>query len=132
MFFTDFLFVLALALILSGVLAWGFGWRHPARSDAVGPSALFLFLILLFAMWAGGAWLPPWGPVWYGTAWLMFLLVGLVISLLILAIATPIRSPRPPRKTDAEEVVGTVFGIFFWILMIGLFVAVLVRYLTLR
>ena len=127
-------FVFLFALILSSILAWGFGWRHPARSDAVGTSVLFLFLILMFAMWAGGAWLPPWGPLWYGIPWLNLLFVGLLVSLLVLAIATPVRRPRTSREAveQAEEaaVVGTAFGLFFWVLMVGLLIAVVVRYLV--
>jgi len=62
MFWINLLFVFLFALLLGSILSWGFGWRHPARSDAVGASFLFLFLILLLAMWAGGVWFVPWGP----------------------------------------------------------------------
>ncbi len=130
----DFVFVLVLALLFSAVLGWGFGWRHPARSDALGASMLFLFVILLFGMWAAGAWFPVWGPVWYGTPWLTFLLVGLVVSLLILAVVAP--PPRPPRTRSeaikAEDdtlVVGTVFGLFFWLLLLGFLASIAARYL---
>lgn len=134
MLFVDLLFVLVLALILSSVLAWGFGWRHPARADAVGASMLFLFFILMLAMWAGWAWLPAWGPLLYGTPWLTLLLVGVLLSLLVLALVVPSRPTRPPRGTTepAEDVaaVGTIFGIFFWILMVGLLIAIISRYLV--
>lgn len=46
MFWVDLIFVLIFALLLSSILSWGFGWRHPARRDTVGTSFVFLFLIL--------------------------------------------------------------------------------------
>jgi hypothetical protein len=132
MFWIHFLFALVFALVLSSILAWGLDWRHPERRDAVGTSVLFLFLILLFAMWAGTAYLPPWGPVLYGTPWLNTLVIGLLVSLLVLAIAAPKRRAPAPSATreTAEEVivVGTAFGIFFWILIIGLLMAALISY----
>jgi NADH:ubiquinone oxidoreductase subunit 6 (subunit J) len=132
MIIIDLLMVFLFAIILTSVVTWGFGWRHPAGSETVGASVLFLFVILMLAMWAGGAWLPPWGPVWNGTSWLNLLMIGLLVSLLILAVTAPKRRPRSPQEAaeQAEEsaVVGTVFGIFFWILFMGLLVAALVQY----
>lgn len=134
MFLIELLFVFVLALILSGVLAWGIGWRHPASAGAAGTSALFLFLILMFAMWAGGAWLPPWGPIWQGTPWLSLLLIGFLVSLLVLAVATPARRPPRTRREATEQaeeaaVLGTAFGLFFWLLLLVLLIAVVIRYL---
>jgi hypothetical protein len=132
MFWIDLLLVFVFALILSGVLIWGFGWRHPAQDEAVGASFLFLFLILLVVMWAVGGWLEPWGPVVYDTPWLGLLLIGLIISLLILAVATPTwRRKRPEPMAEAEEAVAaTIFGAFFWILIVGLLIAAIVSYLV--
>ena len=137
MIWANLLFVLAFAVALSSLLTWGFGWRHPARRGGGGASLLFLFLVLVFAMWAGGAWIPRWGPVAYDTPWLTILLVGLFISLLILALAAPTH-PRPHRAaggaatasaaTRDEETIGVVFGIFFWVLIIGLVAAIVFRY----
>lgn len=133
LFFIDLIFVMVFALILSSILGWGFGWRHPAHGDAIGASFLFLFLVLFFAMWAIGGWLPPWGPVVYETPWLGLLLVGIFVSLILLAAVTPARrrpSPAEAVEEAREEVVAaTAFGIFFWILMIGLLIAVAARYL---
>ena len=135
MFWIDLLFIIVFAGILSSILTWGVGWRHPARSDAVVTSVLFLFVLLLFAMWAGGAWLPPRGPVFRGTPWLSLLLIGLFVSLIVLAVATPVR--RPPRtpveaaeEAREEAVTAAAFGIFFWILILGLLIAAIVSYLV--
>ena len=136
MLWTHFFLALVFAFILTGILVWAVGWRHPRGSSAVGPSILFLFIILLFSMWAGTAWLPGGEVGTYGTPWLGTLLIGLLIGLLILAIAAPAgRNPRTPREASERAaetaVAGTVlgiFGIFFWLLIIGLFISVLVRY----
>ena len=132
MFWIDLLFVFLFAVILSGILSWGFGWRHPAAADAVGASIAFLFVILLFTVWAVTAWLPPWGPVWYDTPWLSILLVGVLVSILILAIAAPVRRPRTPTQAAAEAreeaVTATAFGVFFWVLIAGLLIAIALSY----
>ncbi len=136
MFWIDLIFVLFFALLLSSILSWGFGWRHPARRDTVGTSFFFLFLILLVVMWAGGAWMEPWGPIVYGTPWLSLLLIGVFVSLLILAVVTPerpVRRPRTPAEQEAvrEEVeTATAFGVFFWIVIAGLLIAALISYLV--
>ncbi|MDD2239981.1 MAG: hypothetical protein PHI93_04895 [Kiritimatiellae bacterium] len=134
MIIPDLAFVFLFALVLAGILGWGAGWRHPASHNAVGTSVWFLFLVLMFVMWAGSAWLPPWGPLWRGTAWLSILVIGLLVSLLMLAIATPVRRHgklrEATKQTEDAVVVGTAFGLFFWILMIGLLTAIVVRYLV--
>lgn len=132
MFWIDILFIFLFALILSSILGWGLGWRHPAAGDAVAVSITFLFVILMLSTWAAMAWLPPWGPLLYGTPWLSILLVGLLVSLLILAVATPVRRPRTPTQEAAqarEEVLtATAFGVFFWIFIVGFLGAIAVKY----
>lgn len=132
MFWIDLLLVIFIALILSSLLSWGLGWRHPAGDGALGASFLFLFLIILFAMWAGGAWIRPWGPVGYSTTWLGLLLIGAFVALLIAAVAAPTR--RPPTLSEArvqvqeETTMAAVFGLFFWILIVGLVITAAVSY----
>ncbi len=133
MFWVDLLFVFLVAVVLSIILSWGLGWRHPAAADAFAVSMVFLFVILLFTVWAAVAWLPPWGPAWRGTPWLSILLIGIIVSLLILAAATPIRRrPRTPTQAAAEareeSLTATVFGVFFWALLAGLLVAIAISY----
>ncbi|MEJ2589482.1 MAG: hypothetical protein P8165_18245, partial [Deltaproteobacteria bacterium] len=79
-------------------------------------------------------WMEPRGPVFYGTPWLGLLLTGIFVSLLILAVAAPVRPVKPRTPAEAEEVreeveTATAFGVFFWIVVIGLFIAVLISYL---
>jgi hypothetical protein len=132
MFLMDLVLLVVFALALSGLLTLGFGWRHPARSHAVGASVGFLFLVLLFSMWASRAWFDPRGPALYGTPWLSLLLIGLLVSLLFLAVAAPVRSPRTAAEAVRQErdgaAAGTAFGLFFWLLLVALVGATLFGY----
>ena len=94
----------------------------------------FALLLFLFT-WAGGAWVRPYEPVSAGYAWLPFLFFGLFFALL-LAAAVP---PRPPRnrkealqqaraENEAEQVTAVTLGFFFWMLLAGLILALILRY----
>lgn len=99
-----------------------------------GPwGSLFAFLgILVLAGLAAQAWVLPFGPTIYGAPWLSALVVILLFSLLIAA-ATPPRSPRErPVVSEAERDItetstaGVIaFGVFFWLFLIVLFIAVI-------
>ncbi|MFW6163994.1 MAG: hypothetical protein ACODAJ_14605, partial [Planctomycetota bacterium] len=118
---------LAFTVILAGVL----GWRHP-RVEAPWAAALFVFLVLFLAAWAGGVWLMPFGPVLWGSRWLPFVLVGLVVALILLAVGSTVHQPGSSAEAVAQAretaVMGTVFGIVFWALMLCLLAAIVVHY----
>ncbi len=94
----------------------------------------FALLLLLFT-WAGGAWVGPYGPVIWGYHWLPFLFFALVFALLIAAMA-PSRPPGSNREAvekvraerTAETVTAVSLGIFFWLLLALLIVALIFRY----
>jgi hypothetical protein len=122
---------IVLAASLSLILIVLFRRRGP------GPWAgfFFVFSILFLAIWAGGIWLLPIGPPLWGESWLSFVLVGLVFALL-LAVALPSRK-RPatldlqrPEVKAASDAVELVFGLFFYLLLIVLIVAIVGRYYT--
>ena len=100
------------------------------------PAVVFLFLLLFLLIWAGGAWIGPFGPLVWASAWLPFLLVGLILGLVILAVAEPRDRRRRPtarearEPTDEERLAGAamVYGAFFWILMLLLLVAIIAAY----
>lgn len=132
MILADILLVLIFALVLSALIGWGMRWRHPAGRETASASFLFLFVVLVIVMWAGAAWLPDWGPLLYGAAWLEILLVGLFVSMIILAVATPQWKPRDVKRTgeiqpETEEEIktATVFGLFFWLLVLAFLVMVI-------
>lgn len=125
MFFVDLLFALVVALLLTAIFSAGFRNR--------GPWGLWwVFLLVVFlAAWAGGVWLTPFGPPLLDVYWLPFLFVGLVVALLIAAAVPP--EPRRPRAPVAASEVATeeavaAFSIFFWVLLIGLALAIILWY----
>ncbi len=130
MMWFDIVFALIFAMIYTGAIVWALGWRHPVGSKVAGGSMLFLFLVLLLTMWAASAWIPPWGPVAYGTSWLSLLLVGLTVSLLILAVSAPPKKPprvRREAESDPDSLAAvTIFGLYFWALIIILLLAVVI------
>jgi hypothetical protein len=126
MFFVDLLFALILALIITGIFVLAL--RTP------GPWGLWwVFLLVIFlAAWAGGLWITPFGPMWGTVSWLPFLITGLLVAL-ILAAASPPRQPRTPRQAiaqeRAEEAAFLALNVFFWVLVVGLGVAIILAYL---
>lgn len=147
MFLLDLAVAFMIAFVLSAIFVAVLGWRRPGETsgaEAIGGGALFFFLILFLATWAGGAWLATPGAA-RGAYWFPFVVVGLLVAL-VLAAVVPTgeerwrwRHPRAGQATAAamsaereraaaDLVVG--FGVFFWALLIGLALAVLVAYLA--
>lgn len=147
MILIDFVFAFLIAMLLAVVMVPLLGWRHPRTADAA-TGLLFLFLLMLAVVWAGGVWSPRYGPMLWGGYWLPFLVVGVIAALIILAIGAANETPPPPspdappgtperlvaeenrRKSKLAGGAAAVFGLFFWILLIAAAVAVVVRYLN--
>ena len=133
MLIPELLVSLALALLLTGL------YMLVARGSGRRTGLVWLFLIIFLATWAGGTWVRPFGPTLWGVNWLTFLLVGLVI-VLFLFIALPRKTPRGRRETldmlerietekELEKVTYMTLSIFFWILLLVLIIAIILRYL---
>jgi hypothetical protein len=125
MFISELLFALLIAFILAmifGIGLRGYGW-------GIG---FFLFFIVLFLVtWAGGIWITPIGPLWWGVPWLSFLFVGLLIALIMSALIPNRRRPvkgEPPGEEVTRGDVLVAMDVFFWILIIALVVALVVGY----
>jgi len=125
------IFAFLFALLVAVALGHVFGRRGP------GPLAglLFFFVLLFFAIWAGGLWMAPLGPPVWGAPWLSFLLVALFLFFLFAAL-TP-AAPRPPRRDiktgkpimeEADVLASVVMGVFFWLAVIMLIVAIVFGY----
>lgn len=78
----------------------------------------FLLLVLL-GSWAGGVWLVAFGPVISGTHWLPFLIAGIMVALLALALMQLpkfrglVYTSGQDREPAARLAIGLYFSITF-------------------
>jgi len=125
MFLADILFALCMAMLFTLVFAVGLRRTGPWANIRI------FFLVVFLAAWAGGLWISPAGPVFIGIAWLPILLFSFLLAVL-LASFTPPQRPEPKVETITEvkdkETAVRAFGAFFWILLIGLVVIILLGY----
>ena len=128
----EFVISLLIAVIVTGVFL--FLVRQTGRRTGL----LWLFLLVFLAVWAGGVWVRPFGPTLWGIHWVSFVLVG-VLVILFLIIFMPKRPPRGRHETidmldriqdekNMEELAWITLSIFFWILLFGLVIAIVLRY----
>jgi hypothetical protein len=133
MFILELLIAISISLVLSA-LFFLVTQRGERRTGF-----FWLFVIVFLATWAGGVWLRPFGPTIWGVYWLGFLLAGLFI-LLLLAIfipRQPVRGRRETldmlekvaRKRELDTFTYITLGVFFWILLAALIIAIMFRYL---
>ena len=108
---TDVLIALVVAGGCTATLAWRVGARGPNR--LMGYLSLFLFLFM--AVWAGGLWLRPIDPELWDTAWLGYLLTGLVFWL-VLGIYLTRRPGSEPAVVTKTVAMG--IGVFLYILFL--------------
>lgn len=122
------IFVVLLTLFLTSLLAFPFGWRHGRSRDDVFASWLFAILVLLPLVWAAAIWLPPAGPAIAGVNWVGPLLVGLLIALLLAALAPPRLRPlsatpptgaatAPGDRTIAAREDRVFADLMFWVFL---------------
>ena len=97
------------------------GWRRGWAETWLG-IALALVLLLL-AVWAGGVWLMPLGPMLWGGHWLSFLLVGFFVVLVLAALM-----PSRPVRTSAADSAGPLFGVLFVVAVVALAGAIVLKY----
>jgi hypothetical protein len=135
MFLIDLLVAIVIALIFASILSSSSRKRGVHRAGA-WPIFVFFFLLMLFATWAGGVWLVPFGPFIWGAYWSPFVVVGIIVWLLIAAIAW--EPPRRLQKMESiaqdqqDEGVGIALTVFFWIVIIALIIGVFSHYWWVR
>jgi hypothetical protein len=131
MFLLDLLVSLVIGLILTAIFV--------ALFDVTGPWGSFwvFLLIVVFGAWIGGLWFRPFGPALFGVTWVPFLLMGLLFAILLAAAVPVAPAPPPPppatpaearAEVRAEEAAATAFGLFFWILLVGFIIFVVLGY----
>jgi hypothetical protein len=127
-FFLHFLAALIFALLFTFIFAAGFRRKGPWAS------MVLVFIIIFLATWAGGVWLHPVGVPLWGVHWMAFLFVGLVITLVLAAAVPSAREESTVELVDVREekaerkaALGAL-GVFFWVLVIALVVAIVARY----
>ncbi len=123
MIFLDLVYVLVITLVLTAVFAVGF------RRQRTWPVVLVFFVILFLATWAAGVWVTPTAAL-HGKSWVSYLIVGLLFAVLLTALIPLSRTIKNDQGKEAEEkaIAIVVFDLFFWILVIGLIAAIIVRY----
>lgn len=139
MWIAEFLIAMIIAVILAALLIAAAGRRGP------GPAAgfLFFFLLLFLAIWAGGLWMTPYGPMMWGTVpWLSYVVIGVILALLLAALIPPTGEPvdttpsAPGEEIEATTTekaaagVGLALGIFFWLFLLAMIIAIVARYVV--
>jgi len=121
---------LIIAFALTAILVYPLRRRGPGPLDGL----VFFVLVLFLAAWAGGVWARPVGPTAWGVAWVGFLMAGLLLAT-ILAATTPTRPPaaaevEPKEGEVAAEAIALGLGLFFYLAIFGLLVAIVIHYLA--
>jgi len=124
MFIVDLFVALIVGWIIVSIVSRAFGTKGPWGS------LLWFFLVVSLFAWAGGVWLVPFGPIFWGIGLLPIVFIGFLVSLLLTA-----ASPRTPRwrRTSQKEATSeaesrAVVDAIFWIVVICLLIFVLGHY----
>ncbi len=129
MFFIDLLLALVIALVIGAVFVLGF------RRERPGPGLLIFLLVLFLLTWAGGVWITPFGPTLWGSFWLPFLLVAIIVALVLSAFPPPGGERSTVKLVSEQEQAATeteaaALNVFFWVLIAILGSVILLGYLV--
>jgi disulfide bond formation protein DsbB len=102
----------------------GFGW---------------FLLLVLFATWAGGLWLRPFGLEWGNIQWLQFLASSL-LGVLLFTVFAPLKPPQGRHDTldqlqeiahekEINKSAYLTLSMIFWALLLVLLAAIVFRYI---
>lgn len=125
-FLTDILVAFITALVFTIGIAFIFG--RPATLVTY----ILLFILLMLAILAGANWIVPIGIPVAGYYWATYLLLGLIFSLLFLALMPGLRPPRnlpeAQRQDRKEAVTVLTFDFFFVLLVLILAIVIVISY----
>jgi MFS family permease len=122
----DFFIALIIALFFTTVLAIS-GKKHRTWKRIIT-----IFLIILFASWAGGIWIAPVGPAILGIYWLSFFIVALILALIMETVSALHASPSDIDKKETrkeEETLEILISTSFLILLIVFIIVIVIGYL---
>lgn len=125
----DFLIALVIALFFTIVLVAS-GRKHRSWKRIIT-----IFLIMLFASWAGGVWITPVGPAFLGIYWVSFLIVALILALVMETISALHASPEDIDKRETrekEESLEILISASFLILLIVFMIVIIIGYVNRR
>jgi hypothetical protein len=126
----SFIAALVFAFIFSAVLGVAFKRRGPGPANGL----FYFFLLILFFSWAFGSWLQPYGFVYWNVSWTNFFIAALFITLFI-AVLVPAPKPIAPeskilpdsKEEQVQDAVAITFGFLFWLLIIALALAAIMK-----
>jgi amino acid transporter len=115
----SFLVALVITVLFSQVLKnkgpWGAVW--------------LVFLTIFLASWAGYLWINPFGPLVLGVSVAPIFVVGLIIAFILAAVTMPApRRNSTANETAVNDETKIALGVFFWIVMALLLVAIAAGY----
>jgi hypothetical protein len=120
MILLDILYALIVSLALTAIFAAGI---RGLRNMLI---LLAFFFLLFLCTWAGGIWIIP----LLGRPILSFFLVGLLSALFLMMFTPSARSSNRRGRPTEEKIFELLsFDLFFGILIAGLIIAIVLRYI---
>jgi hypothetical protein len=115
--YTIILATLITAFLLTVLFARSFSNKGPFGG------LLLFFLIIFLSTWSGQLWVNPvTEPVW-GVDWGLLIFTAIIFSVMMMALSAPISKPSGGEPAVSQGA-GITIGLFFWVLIILLVVAV--------
>jgi uncharacterized membrane protein len=125
----DFLIAFVIALFFTIVLVAS-GRKHRSWKRIIT-----IFMIILFASWAGGVWVTPVGPAILGIYWVSFFIVALILALIMETVSALHAAPQDISKKDTrkeEESLEILISTSFLILLIIFIAVIIIGYISRR
>lgn len=114
------LMALIITVFFSGVL------KHKGPWGAIW----LVFITIFLSSWAGYLWINPFGPMVLGVSVAPIFVVGMIFAFILAAVTVPRRKTVKDLtiKEEVPEDTTVAIGIFFWIVLILLIIAIAIGY----